>query len=362
MPKQTVSPNRLQSYKKIMDYAKYIHRCLQIARNGAYYVAPNPMVGAILVRNADEKVLSEGWHQQYGGPHAEVNCLRTLPNPPYKGGDLGDCTLFVNLEPCSHYGKTPPCAKLLIDRGVGRVVIGMQDPNEKVAGRGIQMLREAGIEVIVGVEEEACRELNKRFICLHEKKRPYVVLKWAQSSDGFVDNRNYQFENYPFENLKIATPPLVLSTPLTKQLVHQMRAENMAIMVGTHTALADNPRLLTTRWSGRNPIRVVLDRKGVLPAESKIFSGEAETIVYREQTDWAFVLQDLANRGIHSVLVEGGPTLHKHILESGVWDEIHVEVAPEVACGKGTKAPCVGLPTEGKQIDGHICYMIRNKR
>ena len=163
-------------------------------------------------------------------------------------------------------------------------------------------------------------------------------------------------------NLKIATPPLVLSTALTKQLVHQMRAENMAIMVGTHTALADNPRLLTTRWNGRNPIRVVLDRKGVLPAESKIFSEGAETIVYREQTDWAFVLQDLANRGIHSVLVEGGPTLHKHILESGVWDEIHVEVAPELVCGKGTKAPCVGLPTEGKQIDGHICYMIRNKR
>ena len=154
----------------------------------------------------------------------------------------------------------------------------------------------------------------------------------------------------------------MLSTPLTKQLVHQMRAENMAIMVGTHTALADNPRLLTTRWSGRNPIRVVLDRKGVLPADSKIFSAEAETIVYREQTDWAFVLLDLASRGIHSVLVEGGPTLHKHILESGVWDEIHVEVAPELVCGKGAKAPYIGLPTEGKQIDGHICYTIRNKR
>ena len=233
-----------------MDYAKYIRRCVQIARNGAYYVAPNPMVGAVLVRKADEKVLSEGWHQQYGGPHAEVNCLRTLPNPPYKGGDLGDCTLFVNLEPCSHYGKTPPCAKLLIDRGVGRVVVGMQDPNEKVAGRGIQMLREAGIEGIVGVEEEACRELNKRFICLHEKKRPYVVLKWAQSSDGFVDNRNFSFINFQIDNFQIDHQPLVLSTPLTKQLVHQMRAENMAIMVGTHTALADNPRLLTTRWSG----------------------------------------------------------------------------------------------------------------
>ena len=357
MPKQTVSPNRLQSYKKIMDYAKYIHRCLQIARNGAYYVAPNPMVGAILVRNADEKVLSEGWHQQYGGPHAEVNCLQGIQDKGHKIKDLRDCTLFVNLEPCSHYGKTPPCAKLLIDRGVGRVVVGMQDPNEKVAGRGIQMLREAGIEVIVGVEEEACRELNKRFICLHEKKRPYVVLKWAQSSDGFVDNRNFSFINFQIDH-----QPLVLSTPLTKQLVHQMRAENMAIMVGTHTALADDPRLLTTRWSGRNPIRVVLDRKGVLPADSKIFSAEAETIVYREQTDWAFVLQDLARRGIHSVLVEGGPTLHKHILESGVWDEIHVEVAPELVCGKGTKAPCVVLPTEGKKIDGHICYTIRNKR
>ena len=340
----------MQRYKKIMDYAKYIRRCLQIARNGAYYVAPNPMVGAVLVRNADEKVLSEGWHQQYGGPHAEVNCLGRIK-------DLHDCTLFVNLEPCSHYGKTPPCAKLLIDKEIGRVVVGMQDPNEKVAGRGIQMLREAGIEVIAGVEEDACRELNKRFIYLHEKKRPYVVLKWAQSSDGFVDNRTFSFSNFQIDN-----QPLVLSTPLTKQLVHKMRAENMAIMVGTHTALADNPRLLTTRWSGRNPIRVVLDRRGVLPADSKIFSAEAETIVYREQTNWAFVLQDLASRGIHSVLVEGGPTLHEHILESGVWDEIHVEVAPEVVCGQGTQAPRVCLPTEAERIDGHLCYTIRNKQ
>lgn len=338
----------MQSYEKNMDYARYIRRCLQIARNGAYYVAPNPMVGAVLVRNRDEQVLSEGWHAVYGGPHAEVNCLAGV-----ESADLKDCTLFVSLEPCSHYGKTPPCAKLLIDRGVGRVVVGMEDPNERVAGRGIRMLREAGIEVVAGVEEAACRELNKRFVCLHERKRPYVILKWAQSADGYVDNRVWNGSN--------TGQQLVISTPMTKQLVHKMRAENMAIMVGTHTALWDNPRLLTTRWSGRNPVRVVVDRHGVLPKDHAIFSQDAETIVYQEYTEWKFILGDLASRGIHSILVEGGPTLHQHILESGCWDEIHVEVAPEVVCGQGTRAPRVSLPTEAVRIDGHWCYEIRNK-
>ena len=175
-----------------MEYANYIARCIEIARRGEYFVAPNPMVGAVLVRNSDAKVLAEGWHERYGEGHAEVNCFKHLEETPalsHEKINMKDCTLFVSLEPCSHYGKTPPCAKLIIDKGVGRVVVGMLDPNPLVAGKGIEMLRKAGIEVIVGVLEDQCRELNKRFLCLHEKHRPYVILKWAQTADGFVDTK-----------------------------------------------------------------------------------------------------------------------------------------------------------------------------
>ena len=330
-----------------MDYTNYIARCIELARLGEYYVAPNPMVGVVLVRNSDETILGEGWHRQFGQAHAEVNCFadaeRKEQNINYK-----DCTLFVSLEPCSHYGKTPPCAKLLIEKGVGRVVVGMQDPNPQVSGRGIEMLRRAGIEVVVGVLEKECRMLNKRFLCLQEKHRPYVTLKWAQTADGYVDN---------CRSGKADGGALVISTPLTKQLVHRMRAENMAIMVGTRTVLLDDPRLLTTRWSGRNPVRITLDRHNVLPADSRIFSDESETVVYRGQTDWAYILSDLAARNIHSVLVEGGPTLLRSILDSGLYDEIHIEVSP-VCIGNGVKAPCVVLPAACEQIDGHTLYTI----
>lgn len=330
-----------------MDYTNYIARCIELARLGEYYVAPNPMVGAVLVRNSDKTILGEGWHRQFGQAHAEVNCFadaeRKEQNINYK-----DCTLFVSLEPCSHYGKTPPCAKLLIEKGVGRVVVGMQDSNPQVSGRGIEMLRRAGIEVVVGVLEKECRMLNKRFLCLQEKHRPYVTLKWAQTADGYVDN---------CRSGKADGGALVISTPLTKQLVHRMRAENMAIMVGTRTVLLDDPRLLTTCWSGRNPVRITLDRHNVLPADSRIFSDESETVVYRGQTDWAYILSDLAARNIHSVLVEGGPTLLRSILDSGLYDEIHIEVSP-VCIGNGVKAPCVVLPAACEQIDGHTLYTI----
>lgn len=337
-----------------MNYANYIARCIEIARRGEYYVAPNPMVGAVLVRNSDEQVLAEGWHQKYGEAHAEVNCLRELENLKQAPEDLKDCTLFVSLEPCSHYGKTPPCAKLIIEKGIGRVVVGMLDPNPLVAGKGVQMLREAGVEVIVGVMEQECRELNKRFLCLHEKHRPYVVLKWAQTADGFVDGKRIP---KPGERLNGA---LAISTPETKRLVHKMRAENMAIMVGTRTVLLDNPRLLTTHWEGRNPIRVTLDRHNVISPDARIFSDESKTIVYRTCTDWPFVLSDLAARNIHSVLVEGGPTLLHTILESGLWDEAHIEVAPELIIGDGVPAPPITLPDTFETIDGHRMYAIYN--
>ena len=352
----------------MQQFELYIARCLQLARLGEYYVAPNPMVGAVLVADYgysqeelatnSPQILGEGWHMRYGGPHAEPNCLRDAEYRHPEGIDYKNCTLYVSLEPCSHYGKTPPCAELIIQKGIGRVVIGCLDPNPQVAGRGVRMMREAGIEVIVGILEDECRALNKRFICLQEKKRPYVILKWAQTADGYIDYRQ--------ESNDGGSAPLVISTPLMKQLVHQQRAENMAIMVGTRTVLMDNPRLLTTHWSGRNPVRVTLDRHHILPADSKIFSSDSETIVYHENTDWEFLLADLAKRNIHSILVEGGATLLNSILSSGIYDEVHVEIGNiQIECigdGKGVKAPTYTFTTQPQMIDGHCVYVEKNAK
>ena len=332
----------------------YIGRCLQLARLAEYYVAPNPMVGAILVHHSLEgdHILAEGWHERYGETHAEPNCIRHAEEFYPEGIDYKHCTLYVNLEPCSHYGKTPPCAELIIRKGIGRVVVGTLDPNPQVAGRGVKMMRDAGIEVVVGVLEEECRELNKRFFCLQEKKRPYVILKWAETADGYIDIQRDGGE------------PISISTSLTKQLVHQQRAENMAIMVGTRTVLLDNPRLLTTHWSGRNPIRITLDRHDVLPADSRIFSEEAPTIVYRENTDWQFIVADLAARNIHSVLVEGGSTLLQYILDSGIYDEVHIEIGkqllpidPITGRKEGVKAPDYHKYTQPIVVDDHQIFI-----
>jgi len=350
----------------MLDYAQYIARTLQLARLGEYYVAPNPMVGAVLV-SPDGEILSEGWHRKYGEAHAEVGCIAAFEAKWRDGlsglnGEkakrlLDEATLFVNLEPCSHYGKTPPCAKMIIEKGIKHVVVGMLDPNPLVAGKGVEMLREAGVEVEVGVMEKECRELNKRFICLHEKHRPYVILKWAQTSDGYLDRKSDRCA-VRSQTALLSDRPLVISTPLTKQLVHKMRAENMAILVGSGTAVKDNPKLLTTHWPGRNPIRVLLDRRGRVPETANIFSSDAETIVYRDNTDWEFVLGDLAKRGIHSVMVEGGAMVLNHILETGIWDEMHVEVS-DVALGEeGVRAPQVNLGTRVEKVDGHLMYEV----
>lgn len=324
------------------QHEQYIHRCIVLARLGEYYVAPNPMVGAVLVKEG--QILAEGWHQRYGGPHAEVNCFRQAEERGIT--DFQGTTLYVSLEPCSHYGKTPPCAKLIIEKHPSHVVVGSLDPNPQVAGRGIAMLREAGIDVTVGVLEEECRALNKRFLCLHEKHRPYIILKWAQTADGFIDRKREVGDGQEV---------LVISTPLTKQLVHKMRAENMAIMVGTRTALLDNPGLKTTRWPGRNPIRILLDRHGVVPRENKIFSPDAETIVYSENTEWEYLLNDLAEQHIHSLIVEGGATLLNYILGTGLYDEVHVEVSP-LTIGEGVAAPKIPLQGSPTLIDGNQIY------
>jgi diaminohydroxyphosphoribosylaminopyrimidine deaminase/5-amino-6-(5-phosphoribosylamino)uracil reductase len=223
----------------------------------------------------------------------------------------------------------------------------MLDPNPQVSGRGVKMMQEAGVEVKVGVLEEECRALNKRFVCLHTQHRPYVILKWAQTADGYIDIAR--------DN----GTPLLISTPLTKQLVHQQRAENMAIMVGTRTVLLDNPKLLNTRWSGRHPIRVTLDRHGVLPYDSHIFSPDSPTIVYADNTDWWFILSDLATRNIHSILVEGGSILLQSILDSGLYDEVHVEISkhalsPEVG---GVCAPHYVFRTLPEVVDGNKIYV-----
>ena len=223
------------------------------------------------------------------------------------------------------------------------------------------MLREVGIEVVVGVCEKECRELNKRFLCLHEKKRPYVILKWAQTGDGFIDVLRDKGQSKTAH----LNGALAISTEKTKAIVHKMRAENMAIMVGTNTVLMDNPRLLNTHWEGRNPIRVTVDRHGILPMESRIFAptesdykGIDPVIVYRERTDWPFITEDLGKRGIHSILVEGGTRLLEHILETGIWDEIHVEVAPELRIGEGVKAPEITLPDTFEEVNGHRLYTL----
>lgn len=330
-----------------MTDSQLILRCIDLARNSQYYVAPNPMVGAVLT-DKEGKIISEGWHMRYGGPHAEVNCLRHI-------SDGSGCTLYVNLEPCSHFGKTPPCADLIISKHIRRVVCGMLDPNPLVAGNGVKKLRDAGIEVLVGVEEKACRQLNKRFLMLQEHKRPYIILKWAQTADGFID----------MSREAKSGKPLVLSNELTKQIVHKMRAENMAIMVGTNTVLQDNPRLWTTRWPGRSPIRVTIDRHNRLPQDARIFDRSKTDyaplppyIVYRDQTDWPYIVEDLGEKGIHSILVEGGATLLNHILGTGLYDEVHVEVAP-ICIGTGVKGPEYTLPdTYTDCIDGAKIYEV----
>lgn len=316
---------------------RYMRRCLELAELGRYYVAPNPMVGAVLV-SADGRILAEGWHEQYGRAHAEVNCFADAARRGVTEDAIHAATLYVSLEPCSHYGKTPPCAELIVQKHPARVVAGMADPNPLVSGKGLRRIEEAGIATTCGVLEADCRELNKRFLCLMEQHRPYVILKWAQTRDGFVDNRVGSYPS-PLRGAALTQgssaaeddKPLVISSPFTKQLVHQMRAENMAILVGAGTVAKDHPKLRTTRWAGRDPIRIALDRH----PEGKDYT---DWLVYSDQTDWPAVLADMAGRGIHSVLVEGGPTVLKHIIASGIYDEVHIEVS-DMTIGAGVKAP-----------------------
>lgn len=326
-----------------IDDEKYMRRCIELARNGLCNTAPNPMVGAVIV--CDGRIIGEGYHVRCGEGHAEVNAVRSVKDPAL----LARSTIYVSLEPCAHYGKTPPCADMLVEVGIPRIVIGCQDPFAKVAGRGIRKLREAGREVVVGVLEKECRYLIRRFLTFHTCQRPYVTLKWAQSADGYIDR------------CRTEGSPVVLSSPETAMLVHKMRAEHSAIMVGRRTALLDNPSLTVRSWYGKSPVRVVLDRRLALPETLRLFDGTVPTLVFTEcrhepvpgveyvLADFSRdvlpqVLSGLHARGLQSLLVEGGSRLLQSFLDAGLWDEVMVEEAPALL-GSGVPAP---------RIDGHL--------
>lgn len=317
----------------------YMHRCLQLALNGAGSVAPNPLVGAVLVHG--ERILAEGWHRAVGGPHAEVECLHAFGDGPVPA----DATLYVNLEPCAHHGRTPPCADLLIARHVRHVVIGCTDPNPLVAGKGIERLRNAGVNVEVDVLKDECRWINRRFITAFEQQRPYVVLKWARSADGFMDDHGRTTR---------------ISSPATDVLVHRWRAEEPAILVGSRTALADDPALTVRHVAGRQPLRVVLDRGRILPDTLRVLTSEAPTLLFSaaprpdltsveqcilpaEAAPIPFLLAELHRRQVRSVLVEGGAELLGHLLASGHWDEARV-ITGAAVLGGGTPAPQIDRP------------------
>ena len=309
-----------------------MRRCLQLARCGEAGAPPNPMVGAVIV--CDGRIIGEGYHRRCGGPHAEVNAINSVKERDL----LSRSTIYVSLEPCAHYGKTPPCADLIIETGIRRVVIGCTDPFAKVNGLGIKKLREAGCEVQVGVLEQECRELNRRFFTFHEKHRPWITLKWAQSSDGIMggDNR------------------ITFSNALTQTLVHRLRARSGAILVGTNTALQDNPTLTTRLWPGPNPLRLTIDRNGILPPTLHLKDNSTPTVIYSHESIEE-ILADLYARGIQSLLVEGGAKLLQSFIDKGLWDEARIETAP-LCLGQGTKAPTLKdeQPESKQNIGGHI--------
>lgn len=348
-----------------------MQRCLQLARCGEAGAAPNPMVGAVV--ECDGRIIGEGFHRRCGGPHAEVNAIGSVREKHL----LTRSTIYVSLEPCAHYGKTPPCADLIIQSGIRRVVVGCTDPFAKVNGLGIRKLREAGCEVTVGVLEKECRELNRRFFAFHEKHRPWITLKWAQSNDPIpflspkvrgADCSAAEKGIYSFpckgevgrgSGEGLESGPFIFSNSLTQTLVHRMRARHDAILVGTRTALLDNPSLTTRLWPGPSPLRITIDRHGVLPPDLRLKDGSTPTVIYGEESI-SEILSDLYRRGIQSLLVEGGAKLLQSFIDEGLWDEAQTETAP-VLLGKGVAAPV--LQDAELQSEHNYCqHLLRRYR
>ncbi|WP_373517659.1 bifunctional diaminohydroxyphosphoribosylaminopyrimidine deaminase/5-amino-6-(5-phosphoribosylamino)uracil reductase RibD [Pricia sp.] len=320
-------------------------RAIEIAQNGLGTTAPNPMVGAVIVH--DRQVIGEGFTSPYGGPHAEVNAIGSVVDKVV----LRQSTLYVTLEPCSHFGKTPPCADLIIAHKIPTVIVGLSDPHAKVAGQGIEKLRNAGVEVITGVLEAECREHHKRFLTFHEKKRPYIILKWAETSDGFIaPDTTKRNEN---------TEPYWISNSYSRQLTHKWRNEEQAILVGTNTVLEDNPKLDVRQWTGKSPLRVVLDRNLRINGDFHVLDGSHPTLIlteveepsrYRDGIDYRLLdySKDVSKQicsifheyNVLSVLVEGGSQTLQTFIDVGLWDEARIFTGTS-SFKKGTKAPSI---------------------
>lgn len=338
----------------------FMQRCLQLAQLGAGYVAPNPMVGAVLVHQG--RIIGEGYHRQYGQAHAEVNCVQAVAEEDRPL--IPAATMYVSLEPCAHHGKTPPCADLIVQQGIREVVIGCVDTFSAVAGKGIAKLQQAGITVRTGVLEAECRHLNRRFFTYHERKRPYIILKWAQCAAGFMaasDGAPFRFSNQ-----------------YSDRLVHRWRSEEMAILVGTNTAIADNPRLNNRLWTGRHPIRLVIDRMLRTPRHYHLWDGSIPTWFFTENTGrdtgaaealaldfrqplLPQLLERLYEKEVQSVLVEGGAYLLQRFIEAGLWDEARVITgAPELEEGIAAPALPHALLTATTALEGDLISYYRN--
>lgn len=315
-----------------------MQRCLELAALGKGSVAPNPMVGAVLVY--DGRIIGEGYHEAFGQPHAEVNCINNVA--PQDVALIFKSTLYVSLEPCNHFGKTPPCTDLIIKNNISHVVIGCTDSFEKVAGSGIEKLKAAGIQTTVNILQKECREINKRFFTFHEKKRPYIILKWAQSN-------NCKIAGKAGEQIKI-------SNAYTDRLVHRLRGEEAAILIGRKTVLNDDPALTARHWPGKNPVRVIIDPGLKLPLESKIYNGEALTIILnikkKDSTENVIFHQIgegetfikasvrcLFERQLTSVIIEGGAFTLQNFIDSGLWDEAVIITNTALKIGEGIAAP-----------------------
>lgn len=327
----------------------YIKRCFELAQNGLGTTYPNPLVGSVIVY--DGKIIGEGWHKKAGEAHAEVNAIASVKDVDL----LKKSTLYVNLEPCSHFGKTPPCADLIIKKQIPKVVIGTIDPFSKVCGNGIAKLKEAGIEVEVGFLEKECNELNKRFFTFHQKKRPYIILKWAQTQDGFIAPL-HKNENRPFW----------ISNLLSRQLVHLWRTQEQALLVGTNTVLDDNPKLSVREVFGKNPVRVVMDRELKIPTDFSVYDNSVKTIFITskekeshdenlvfEKIDFQSnviqqILDVLYKHQIQSVIIEGGSQLLQSFIQENLWDEARIFTS-QISLKEGVKSPDFQYPYQSKQ-------------
>lgn len=337
----------------------FMQRCLELAMLGMGDVAPNPMVGCVVVHNG--RIIGEGYHRKYGGPHAEVNAIRSVKNPEL----LSESTLYVSLEPCAHFGKTPPCSDLIIEKRIPKVIIGTVDPFAEVAGKGIARMQKAGIEVETGILENECRFLNRRFFTFHEKKRPYIILKWAQTMDGYLDTDRSETKH-----------PTWITNALAKRLVHKQRSEESAILIGTNTAAFDNPSLTVREWTGNQPTRLILDRTGRLGSALHVFDQKALTLVFTEEekpnTDMLkFIpldfnrkilpqlLDELYKRNVLSLIVEGGARLLNSFIQDACWDEAFVYTGNQFF-GRGVAAPDIsGETLEIVMLDDCKLHIIR---